>query len=346
MRKKIVILALFFLLVIASIIILPYYKFLTQTLKISLFKTLFSFDSLKVRDDQVNILVLGIAGAEHEGPNLSDSIMVLNYNFKTNQLTSFSFPRDIWSATLSDKINSAYAYGEAKMKGGGLKLAKAEMEAVFGQRIPYAAVVNFSEFEELIDFFGGIDVVVDRSFTDKKYPIAGKENDPCDGDPEYACRYETISFAKGINHMDGKTALKFARSRNAEGIEGNDFARAKRQQKIVEAVKDKLIAYVKNARLKELEKLFLTLDKLIIRDLTNQQAAIIAKNIFLKKNFRQKQVVLTEDFFTVPDYSDYDGKYVLVPKSGNFNLIHQYIACIINDFSNCEDLKNKGNKNQ
>ena len=60
---------------------------------------------------------------------------------------------DIWSDTLQDKINTAYAYGEAKKTGGGLTLAKAELSNIIGQPVQYAAVIDFSKFETLIDFF-------------------------------------------------------------------------------------------------------------------------------------------------------------------------------------------------
>src|SRR3990167_2437636 len=204
----------FFLLLFLIVIIVlrPYYLFLTKTLKISPLKTLLSLDSLKTYDDQVTILILGIPGKNYQGGTLSDSIIVVNYNLKTHKLLTISLPRDIWSDTLKDKINAAYVYGEAKQKNGGLKLAKAEVEAVIGIPIQYSTVVDFAEFKEMIDFLGGIDVDIERSFNDKQFPIPGRENDQCGGDQEFKCRYETISFQKGITHMDGSTALKYVRS--------------------------------------------------------------------------------------------------------------------------------------
>src|SRR3990167_7601650 len=228
-----VLLAIIYLLLTTS----RYYRFLTETLKISPIKTLLSLDSLKTYDDQVTILILGIAGMNHQGGTLSDSIIVVNYNLQTNSLLTISLPRDIWSDTLQDKINTAYAYGEAKQKGGGLKLAKAEIGAVVGIPIQYATVIDFAKFKELIDLLGGIDIDVDQTFKDNQFPITGRENDECNGDTEFKCRYETVSFKKGSNHMDGKTALKFIRSRHADGAEGNDFARNRRQQKILAAIK-------------------------------------------------------------------------------------------------------------
>lgn len=316
-------------LLILSAILKPYYSFLTKTLKISPLKTLLSLDSLKTYDNNATILILGIAGANHQGPNLSDSIIVANYNLKTHQFLTISIPRDIWSSTLQDKINTAYAYGEAKQVGGGLKLAKAEIEAVVGIPVQYASVIDFNKFEELIDFLGGIDVNVERSFTDKQFPIAGKEDDECAGDPEFHCRYETVSFTQGKTHMDGKTALKFVRSRHAEGDEGSDFARTKRQQKVLDAIKIKLMLALKKFDLKYYERLYNVVERVISRDMTNQQLSIVAKNILLSRNFTQKEIVLPEDFFIVPDYSLYNGKYVLIPKDKDFSKIHSYVLQVI-----------------
>lgn len=317
------------LLIIFVILARPYYGFVTKTLKISPLKALISRDGLITYDDQVNILFLGIAGGNHDGPNLSDTIIVVNYNLKTNKMVTISIPRDIWSPALRDKINSAYAYGEAKKLGGGFTLAKAEVSRIVGLPIPYASVIDFDKFKELVDFFGGIEVNVERSFTDKKFPIEGRENDDCGGDdPEYKCRYETISFTKGMTKMDGETALKFVRSRNAEGPEGTDFGREARQQKIILAAKNILINEVKKPNLENYNKIYELLNNLVRRDVSNQQLAILAKNVVLKKNFGLNEITLPENLFENPEISeDYDYRWVLIPSSNNYDKIHALIKC-------------------
>lgn len=306
----------------------PYYLFLTRTVKISPLKTLFSFNSIKKIDNKTNILILGIPGGNYDGPLLSDSITVANFDFKTNHLITVGIPRDIWSSTLRDRVNSAYAYGEGKIKGRGLKLARAEIGAIVGVPIQYGVVINFQEFKDLIDFLGGVDVVIERSFTDRKFPIESKENDECGGDKDYKCRYETVSFKKGKTHMGGLTALKFVRSRNAEGEEGSDFARNRRQQIIIDAVWDKVKDTLKTLSLKKYKVLYEKADKLILRDLTNQQSAILLKNIIFKGKFVHKNLSLPRDLFIVPDYWRYEGKYVLAPKAGDFKEVHEYATCI------------------
>lgn len=298
-------------------------------------------DSLKKYNDQVNILILGIAGLHYEGPDLSDSIIIANYNMKTNKLTTISVPRDIWSDTLKDKINSAHAYGEEKQPGGGgLKLAKAEVAAIVGMPIQYAVVIDFDSFVSFIDTLGGIDVDVARSFTDHDFPVPGKEADPCGGDTEFRCRYQTVSFEKGRRHMDGKTTLMFVRSRHAQGAEGSDFARAARQQKVFAAIKNKVMATLKTGNLTMMEKLYASFDTSVHRDITNQQLAIITKHVVLQKNFIQNNVQLSQDFFIVPDSSSYDGKYVLIPPENDYTVIHNYVTCNIEktDIKACESL--------
>jgi len=343
-----IIIACSFILLISIFIIRPYFLFINKTLKVSIVKTLLSRNSLKSYDNQVNILLLGVAGGQHEGPNLSDSIVVINYDLKTNQSTTISIPRDIWSDTLKDKINSAYAYGEAKKNGGGFILAKAEVSAIIGLPIQYAVVIDFDKFKELIDFLGGVEINIDNSFTDKKFPIAGRENDDCAGDKTYACRYETITFTKGLNKMNGETALKFVRSRNAEGKEGTDFAREARQQKVIETVKNKLFASVKKLSLKTYRQLYQLINPLVKRDITNQQITIILKNIVFKGKIKQEKIVLDQDFFTNPEVNspEYDGLWVLIPTDKNFSLIHRYIGCVLENKENCDQLKNKSSNNQ
>lgn len=337
------------ILIIFVIIIRPYYLFVTKTLHVSPIKTLLSLDGLKKYNDHVNILFLGIAGADHEGPNLSDSIVVVSYDLKANHLTTISIPRDVWSEALQDKINSAYAYGEAKKKGAGFILAKAEVETIIGQPIHYGAAINFDQFEELIDFLGGVEVNVENSFVDKKFPISGKENDPCgEKDPEYKCRYKTVSFAKGAILMDGQTTLNFVRSRHAVGSEGTDFAREKRQQKTMEAIKNKLIFFVKKPNLDQYKKLYELMDKLVKRDINNQQLAIILKKIVLKKNFKQEKIVLSVDFFINPAFNldRYNGLWVLTPINDDIGTVHKYIDCRLIQKKDCEQLKPKGEEDR
>ncbi len=311
--------------VLLFFILTPYYRFATNVLKVSPISSLFGYGDLKMIDGRVNILVLGIPGGNHDGPTLSDSMTVMNYDTKTNMVRSIGVPRDVWSSTLRDKINSAYAYGEAKVEGGGLRLSKAEVGSIIGAPIQYAVVIDFNEFINLIDLVDGIDVNIENSFVDKKFPIEGKEADECNGDEEFKCRYRTIAFKKGLTRMDGGTALSFVRSRNAEGEEGTDFSRNKRQQLVMGAIKERVAKIVLAFNLKKLDSLYGSVNALIKRDISNQQLTYLLRNMIFKRNFKQSATALPQELFTVPDYTDYEGKYVLIPEDASFSALHSYV---------------------
>jgi LCP family protein required for cell wall assembly len=299
-------------------------------------------------DGRTNILILGKGGEGHEAPDLTDTILFLSLNHADKKLTMISLPRDIWLPDLRTKLNSVYYWGNKKEPpvrrtsgpeepGGGLILAKASVEEIIGQPVHYAAVLDFSGFKTIIDVLGGVEVDVETSFTDEKYPVPGRENDLCDNDPEYKCRYETLRFVKGRQLMDGETALKFARSRNAEGDEGTDFARQKRQQKIIKAMEEKMLAretlfspkkifQLKNAFLANLET-----------DIGEAEGAVLARN-FLNSRANVTSFILPEEMLVNPPKSvKYDNLYVFIPKdedpstgSGpSWSEIQKWVKCIL-----------------
>ncbi|MEX1052500.1 MAG: LCP family protein, partial [Patescibacteria group bacterium] len=323
---KLLKLSLIFVFIVTLVISFRLWSFANKTLDISVFKGVFTNGDLRIVNNSVNFLILGMPGSTYEGPQLSDSIVYINYNFDTNKAVLFGIPRDIWSNSLKDKVNTAYTYGEAIKEGGGLILSKAEVGAIVGVPIQYGIVLSFDDFKQIVDYFGVIEIDVERAFTDKKYPIKGKEADNCGGnDEEYLCRYETVSFDSGIVEMDGDTALKFIRSRNAIGAEGNDFARIKRQQIIAESIKNKVISNFSIFSIDKNKDFYNHIDNLIERDISNQQAAALLKNILLKRNLEVVKKTIPNDLFFTPEFSSYDGRYVLTPKNDNYENIHEFI---------------------
>ena len=216
--------------------------------------------ALKSNDGRTNILILGRGGASHEAPDLTDTMIVLSIRLKDKQVTSISIPRDIWINSMKAKINSAYYYGQKKQQGGGLILARDAVFQVTGLPVHYAILVDFDGFKKAIDLVGGVEVEVKRGFTDEKYPIENREQKTENNEPTGTPVYETVRFEAGWQHMDGDTALRFARSRySTDREEGSDFARSKRQQQILVAlvskVKQKETAL--NAdRIKQLRQIF------------------------------------------------------------------------------------------
>ena len=284
-------------------------------------------DQIASINGHVNILLMGKAGGDRPGdnPDLTDTMILVSLGLNKHQITTISIPRDTWIPEIRGKINSSYYWGKQntpyfKSPGGphpGITFAKTITEEVVGQPIQYGAVVDFSSFKDIVDAIGGIDVDVQNSFTDKMYPIAGRENDLCGGDPTYACRYETVSFNAGPQFMNGDTALKFVRSRHAEGIEGTDLAREARQQKVIDAIKNKIISQKVYLQPKVDLALLNILKKYVVTDIDLPTAAILARKV--TEDYQNIHQYLIPDNLLVspPINAIYDEQFVFIPKAGN-----------------------------
>src|SRR5581483_3450969 len=80
-----------------------------------LFQLVFNHDiALKKSDNRISILLLGIGGGNHDGPNLTDTIIYASLDPDKNKVSLVSIPRDLWIQDINGKINSAYALGEDK----------------------------------------------------------------------------------------------------------------------------------------------------------------------------------------------------------------------------------------
>lgn len=350
MRKKIV-------LIIGIIILLFFGKILFEGIKLApvLFQYFFQKEiALKKTDDRVNILLLGIGGGKHDGPLLTDTIIYVSIDPKTNKITLVSLPRDLWIPEFKAKINTAYSSGENKQKGGGLVLTKAIVEKILGQPVDYALRVDFNGFVRAIDMVGGLDIVINRTFDDYEYPISGKETDTCGYEGEefekratassllesFPCRYEHIVFNKGTEHMNGERALRFVRSRHAIGVEGTDFARSERQEKVIEAFKNKVFSvgtFLNPTRILSLYDVFKdSIDTDIVQQeyddfiklAQKMEKATIKSVVFYYTNDPDKE----SGFLINPPVGNvYNNQWVVIPRLGEgvYTEIQEYSACQI-----------------
>lgn len=243
-------------------------------------------------------------------------------NITKTKLFLISIPPDIYLDSLQGKINVAYALGEDKEEGAGFVLSKGAVSQVLGIPIHYAVQADFSAFQRIIDILGGIDVKIINGFEDKEYPIPGKENDLCNGDPEFKCRYEILKFDPGVMHMDGALALKFVRSRHATGDEGTDFARAARQRLVVEAVKQKVLSNNLLFNPTKIEDIYLTLKSKINTDMSSAEIGEMVRNSI--DLIKLSTSSLTIDDLLINPPIDQRG-WVLIPKDDNFDQIHKKV---------------------
>jgi LCP family protein required for cell wall assembly len=272
-------------------------------------------------EGKTNILFLGMGGKNHEGGLLTDTIILSSLDQENKKVAMLSIPRDlsipVESSTEWTKINNINAFAEVKEENsGGMAISQA-LSDILETPVDYYVRVDFEGFTSIINRLGGVDVYVENSFDDYSYPISGKEDDP-----DYYSRYEHLHFDSGWQTMDGETALKFARSRHGNNGEGSDFARAKRQQLIIQAAKDKL--------LKTENLLNPTILAGIISDLkehvsTNLKIWEIIKLWAAFKDINKDDIVskIIDDGVNGLLYATRNsaGAYVLMPNNGDFSEI-------------------------
>lgn len=207
------------------------------------------FDSTKLRGEdegRVNILVAGTSedDIDHDGADLTDSIMLLSIDTKNNTGFTVSIPRDLWvnygescAAGLSGKINAVYQCGndnnfnEDGYARGGMGLLEKVVSKNFGIPIHYYGKINYTAFKDAVNAVGGITIQVD---SDDPRGIYDPNIMPRDGGP--------VRLKNGPQKLDGIHALALARSRNVAGGYGmarGDFDRTTYQRKMLLALKEK-----------------------------------------------------------------------------------------------------------
>jgi LCP family protein required for cell wall assembly len=183
-------------------------------------------------DGRINILLLGNGGPGHEGPDLTDTIILASIDPVNHNTALLSIPRDLWVKIPGDgyqKINAAYVYGKQQSKGksetekdqDGLALLDKTLSPIIGVPIHYHAVVDFAAFKQTVNAIGGVTFNVPETLYD---PTIAWEN-----------HGNSYIAMKGQQSFNGDKALLYARSRETS----SDFARGERQRQLMVAIKDK-----------------------------------------------------------------------------------------------------------
>ncbi len=311
-------------------------------------------------DQHVTVLLLGIGGGNHDGPLLTDTIQFASIDPQHNTMNLVSIPRDLWNPAIGQKINATYAEAEGKQKGSGLQVTKDTISRVIGQPISYGFRIDFGGFVKAVDEVGGIDVNVARTLDDYAYPIEGSEDNACGHTPQeiidltaqeatgsatdqeaFPCRYMHLHISSGMQHMDGQTALEYVRSRHAMGIEGTDFARSARQQKVIEAFRTKLLSTGTLLNPSKIVALLGILRSSIDTDISQNDIPDFIKLAQQMKTATIHSYVIdyTDDpndqgnLLIQGDPSSYGGAYVLIPRAGsdNYSHVQAFVACKINN---------------
>lgn len=182
---------------------------------------------------RINILFVGLRGgdpSQEDCPLCTDTLILLTVDPVTKTAGMLSIPRDMWVNIPGfgySRINTAWTDGEgSKLPGGGPALTMKTVSQFVGVPVQYYLQVDFGTFSDFIDRIGGIDI-----YNDEKLVL-----DPTGGGTDHV-----KLTCCGMRHLNGRWALAYARCRDIEqGCKDGDVGRAKRQQKVIFAIRDKV----------------------------------------------------------------------------------------------------------
>jgi len=224
-------------------------------------------------------------------------------------------PRDLFVKVPEygdSKLNAVYEIGNSQDGAEGGKLAADVIGQVLGLDIPYYVRIDFSGFAKVIDELGGINVTVDKDLYDDKYPGPNKS-------------YEVVDIKAGTYTMDGAMALKYARSRQST----SDFDRARRQQQVMLAMRDKAM---ETNLIANPTKALALLDILKDSIQTNLTIPEMKRALELTKDFDATKLVskVFDDSPTGLLYGTRVGEqYALKPVGDDFKTVSDYVAKVI-----------------
>jgi LCP family protein required for cell wall assembly len=278
--------------------------------------------------ERINVLLLGYGGPGHDGPYLTDSIMLVSIDASTKHAMMISLPRDLYvkipalprNGFMWGKLNSAYAIGtdhrnypnvrsDWKTATGGGDLAAATVSQVTGQPIDYWVGVDFKAFRDVVNALGGVRVDVPSTLDDPFYPRG-----------ESTGRMH-IHFNAGWQPMNGEQALEYARSRETT----SDFDRSKRQQLIMLAVRQR--AFSLNA-IPSLFSLMGALQDNVRTNLRPRDMRDLADLAGQLKEQDIRRVAIDTTNFLRSSYSR-DGQYILEPLDPSYATLQHYLGNVL-----------------
>lgn len=272
---------------------------------------------------RTNIVVFGTSGydmdgtegdTEHDGAQLTDSIMLLSVDQKEDDVAMISLPRDLYvgkTCTSTGKVNEVYfcANLSGKDEESGAQALMNTMKDIFGIDVQYYVHLDWAALIQVVDSIGGITVTLDEDIEDTWTETFIKKGEPVT--------------------LNGERALGLARARH--GTEMGDFTRGNSQQKILAAIQQKIVqngldlgsalglieAVGDNVRMN------FTLEEL-------KTVYSIAKDLDLNQ-MRQIPLISYSDNIAFLKTAEMNGISYVVPSTGfgNYSLIQPYIAKMI-----------------
>ena len=238
---------------------------------------------IPVEKDVLNILVLGTDERTKELNEAarSDSMILVSINKTDKTVKLVSFERGMGVPVLWGQYEGQYDWMTHIFRYGGAEMVCAVVEECFRVEVDYYVRVNFTTVKTAVDAIGGIDIELTRQ-------EAGALNVT---NAEWG-RYEQARLQEGMNHLDGQSALLFARLRRID----SDWKRVERQRKVILATVDAL----KGSSIVKLNDL---LDQVLPLVQTDMNTLQIAELMLYSPNFLNSEF----DQMTIPKEGTYGG---------------------------------------
>lgn len=288
----------------------------------NIINNIFGQDLKTDRFGKTNILLLGVGGGLHDGPDLTDSIMIASYDHAKKTVSLLSIPRDLYvkiTPGFYDRINIVYDFLSRKIGKEESMIQFIDLiKQITGLETQYYAKINFQGFKEVVDILGGIDVDVPETLVDEQYPVEDANG--------MFIRNERFVVQKGLQHMDGETALRYARSRHST----SDFDRGTRQHLVMTAIKEKALKEHYLTDSTSLRRLYYAVSSNIETDITINE---MIRGAMLMKDISSDHIIsagLNDDntkiggFLYTPDRSLTNGAAVLIPDGSTVNNFDYY----------------------
>lgn len=229
----------------------------------------------KIEEENITILMVWRWWWNHDAPDLTDTMILTKINTKNKIISMLSIPRDLyvkypWNDNYYWRINwiySRYMY-QNKSQKYWMEMLWNKITEITWEKIDHYVNIDFNWFKEIIDTIWWINIEIPENFVDYQYP-------------DWRWWYNTLVFKKWIWLFDWENALKYVRSRHST----SDFDRSLRQQKVINAIKEKLNAwyfFTSPLKIKELYEVF---NKNVYTDIWLSKIIKLAYSVSSKNDF-------------------------------------------------------------
>jgi polyisoprenyl-teichoic acid--peptidoglycan teichoic acid transferase len=280
----------------------------------------------KEGDSRINVLLLGVDDAA----GLTDSIQIASLDPINNRVAMLAVPRDLQvmnpAKNRRTKINEVYRDNSKRCPKPipscnpsidyGAEVMEELLGNLLGIKISHFVRIDFQGLERAVDTLGGIRIYVDKPLSDPAFPNRSNTG------------YEPFSIAAGTHTLNGRTALRYSRCRG--GNCGGDFGRAKRQQQVLVAIKDKAMSLGILANPQRLTSLMSATGQGLRTDFQTDQLAQLYKVVSKIDTSQFQSAVMDNGPNGVLKNSTAGGSYILVPRKGvnDWSEVRDYVASV------------------